>query len=47
MLRVVGANKPTYLWKDYSMDIHFLGKGQLDKIQGHFFKALKLHFSMR
>lgn len=31
MLRTVGENKPTYLWKDYSMDIHLIGKGQVDK----------------
>lgn len=47
MLRVVGEKKPIYLQKDYSTDIPFLGKGQLDRIQGHFLKALQLLFSMR
>lgn len=32
ILRVAGENKPTYLWKGYSMNVHLPGKGQLDKI---------------
>lgn len=31
MLRVAGQNKPMYLWKGHSMDIHLPGIGQLDK----------------